>query len=143
MASTGTRNQGKTAFLKEFLLDNPKANPAAANEAWAEAGMPGTVSASLVNKLRAQLNLTGNLRAGRKRKDATATGTTTAASRRSDAAGSSATGRAQRSSGRDLHALETELDRLIFRVMAVDGLDDVAERLRDARRELYAHYHRA
>lgn len=134
--STRTRDQGKTAFLKEFLLDNPTANPAAANEAWVEAGMPGTVSASLVNKLRSKLKLTGNLRAGRKKRSDAPAATVKASATRLSAGAVHTT----RASGRTLSEIEADLDRLIFRVMAIKGLDDVAEKLRAARRALYPHY---
>ena len=132
MATTAARDQGKTAFLKEFLLDNPTANPVAANKAWVAAGMEGSVSASLVNKLRSQLKLTGNLRAGRKSKSAVATRRPLEFSRSG-----------ARVADRDLATFEAEIDRLIYRLMSVDGLDDVANKLREGRRALYAHYHRA
>jgi hypothetical protein len=136
--ATRTRDQGKTAFLKEFLLDNPTANPTAANEAWVEAGMPGTVSASLVNKLRSKLKLTGNLRAGRKKR----TGTPSVAPRMASATRSAtpAAAHTTRASGRTLAEIEADLDRLIYRVMGIKGLDDVAEKLRATRRALYPHY---
>ena len=62
MVSTATRNQGKTSFVKELLLDNPQANPKAVNMAWTAAGMDGDISETLVNKMRSQMGLTGNLR---------------------------------------------------------------------------------
>jgi hypothetical protein len=135
MATTANRNQGKSAFLKEFLLDNPKANPVAANEAWIAAGMPGTVSPSLVNKLRSKLKLTGNLKAGRKPKSASVSGRVT----HKTAAGRKP-GRKPTGLGRELSQIEAELDRLIYRVMGLDGLEDVAEQLRATRRALYPHY---
>ena len=61
--SNGT--PGKTSFVKEFLQENPHGNAAAVNEAWAAAGIDGTISPTLVNKMRASLGLTGNLRGNR------------------------------------------------------------------------------
>src|SRR5690349_14059507 len=61
------RNQGKTMFVKEVVHDNPKANHQAVVEAWRAAGMRGTISATLVNKMRSRLGLAGNLRGGRRR----------------------------------------------------------------------------
>ena len=68
MPATATRNQGKTLFVKETLIDHPTANPKFVNEAWKEAGMEGTISETLVNKMRSQLKLTGNLRGTRSSK---------------------------------------------------------------------------
>ena len=65
MPATATRNQGKTLFVKETLIDHPTANPKFVNDKWKEAGMEGTISETLVNKMRAQLKLTGNLRGTR------------------------------------------------------------------------------
>ena len=62
MPEAAAKNLGKTSFVKEILFDNPQANPTAVNEAWTAAGMDGTISATLVNKMRAELGLTGNLR---------------------------------------------------------------------------------
>ena len=56
------RDQGKTSFLKEFLNDHPEGNVKAVNEAWTKAGFDGSISNTLVSKMRAQLGLTGNLR---------------------------------------------------------------------------------
>ena len=59
MPATATRNQGKTLFVKETLIDHPTANPKFVNDAWEKAGMEGTISDTLVNKMRSQLKLTG------------------------------------------------------------------------------------
>jgi hypothetical protein len=63
MATTATATLGKTSFVKEFLSDHPQGNTKAVNEAWAAAGMNGTIGSTLVNKMRSQMGLTGNLRA--------------------------------------------------------------------------------
>src|SRR5262249_19595925 len=62
--ATATRSQGKTGFVKEFLNDNPQANARAVNEAWAAAGFEGTISPTLVTKIRSELGLTGNIPKG-------------------------------------------------------------------------------
>ena len=62
--ATTTHNLGKTGFVKEILNDNPEANTRAVNEAWAAAGFEGTISPTLVTKLRSQLGLTGNIPKG-------------------------------------------------------------------------------
>ena len=132
---------GKTSFVKEFLNDNPKGNVTAVNEAWTEAGMIGTISTTLVNKTRALLGLTGNLRGkseakattgkkrGRPRKDTTVVVTVTPVlptrGRKSDRTNS-------------LLEVEAEIDRLIFTVMGIGELPEVESLLRDARRKIYA-----
>lgn len=151
MASTRTRDQGKTSFVKEYLNDNPQANPKAVNEAWEAAGMEGTISDTLVNKQRSALGLSGNIRGkGRPRKSA---------GRRSAAAATAATTRAPRTTVRGegvtrptglgarrgrpsarstrLVELEADLDRLLYRVMDTGDLGDVEDALRLARRRLY------
>jgi hypothetical protein len=62
--ATTTRSLGKTGFLKEFLNDNPEANTRAVNEAWAAAGFEGSISNTLVTKLRSEMGLTGNIPKG-------------------------------------------------------------------------------
>ena len=68
--ATATKNQNKTSFVQDFLSGNPMGNVKAVNEAWADAGMRGSIGATLVNKTRSDMGLTGNLRA--KSKPATA-----------------------------------------------------------------------
>jgi len=135
MSSTATKSPGKSSFVKELLLDNPHANPKAANEAWAAAGLKGTISSALVNKMRARMGLTGNLRGVRK--------TATASKSRKQqpavefaAAPVDAKGR-RNPRAQALLELETEIDRLLFKVMGMGGLPQVAETLRTARRLLY------
>ena len=65
-----TRDQGKTGFVKEFLNKNPQGNVQAVNEAWAAAGKDGTIGSTLIQKMRSQMGLTGNLRAKPKPKAA-------------------------------------------------------------------------
>src|SRR6516165_5502263 len=60
--ATTTRNLGKTGFAKEVLNDNPLANAKAVNEAWKAAGFEGTISPTLVTKMRSEMGLTGNIR---------------------------------------------------------------------------------
>ena len=61
--ATATRDQGKTTFVKEFLGSHPQGNVQAVNEAWANAGKNGTIGSTLIQKMRSQMGLTGNLRA--------------------------------------------------------------------------------
>ncbi len=66
-----TRDQGKTTFVKKFLGENPQGNVQAVNEAWTKSGKDGSIGATLIQKVRSQLGLTGNLRATSKPKAAT------------------------------------------------------------------------
>ena len=52
-------NQGKTAFVEEFLAGHHDAEHRAVNAAWKAAGNEGTASESLVSKARSRRKLTG------------------------------------------------------------------------------------
>ena len=73
---------GKTMFVKEFLNDHPQGNVDAVNEAWQAAGFDGTISDTLVNKMRSLLGLTGNIRGMTKKLQTGATGKNLARSRK-------------------------------------------------------------
>jgi hypothetical protein len=152
----------KSQFAHEVLTKNPQANATAVNDAWMKGGRDGQISATLVNKLRATMGLTGNLRAKRKK-----TGSTPAANLHSApklllrTAKSESTGRVgvgrSASNGRGhehasisagplnhrevpshaLDELEADIDRLIFRVMALGGSPAIEDALRQARRLLF------
>jgi hypothetical protein len=64
MASEVGRDQGKSAFVRDVLTQDRQANHEAVNRAWTEAGHAGTISESLVGKLRSELGLTGQPRPG-------------------------------------------------------------------------------
>jgi hypothetical protein len=138
------RDQGKTSFVKEFLNDHPEGNVKAVNEAWTKAGFDGSISGTLVNKMRSELGLTGNLRGkkavaekkpytgkkrGRRPKGLTAEPSTTAARVETHGRRSAST--------RGLIELEAEIDRLVFRVMGMGGLPEIEDSLRQVRRQIY------
>jgi hypothetical protein len=150
MPATVSRDQGKTAFIKQVLFDDELANTAKVNELWAKSGHDGTVSVSLVNKMRSEMGLTGNLRRGPKsptkkaytgkkrgRKPKSEQVEAAPAIENGTAAGSSPTFRGRNARLNRLVDVETDIDRLLFKVMAVDGLTDVEDALRQARRVLY------
>src|SRR3954451_10907429 len=58
MATGPGVNQGKSAFLEDFLPENRDADLDAVNRAWSAAGNQGTISESLFGKIRARLGLT-------------------------------------------------------------------------------------
>jgi hypothetical protein len=149
MPAAATKNLGKTSFVKEVLFDNPQANPTAVNEAWTAAGMDGTISPTLVNKMRAELGLAGNLRP---QPDKTKAVGSSKSATRDKKHGKKATAKT-RTSGMEstkaesfsrrmprtqaLVRIETEIDRLLFQVMNLGGLTDVEDSLRESRRRLY------
>jgi len=129
---------GKSMFVKEFLNDHPQGNVDAVNKAWHGAGFDGTISPTLVNKMRASLGLTGNIRGktekpqtsapgkkrGRPRKETTAT--VNVQPRRSKTARTA-----------ELNDLEADIDRLIFKAMTIGELPEIEDSLRRTRRLLY------
>jgi hypothetical protein len=149
MPAAATKNLGKTSFVKEVLFDNPQANPTAVNEAWTAAGMDGTISPTLVNKMRAELGLAGNLRpqpdktkavgssksAARDKKDGKKATAKTRTSGMESTKAESFSRRMPRTQA--LVRIETEIDRLLFQVMNLGGLTDVEDSLRESRRRLY------
>jgi len=149
MPSTSTRNLGKTSFVKEVLFDDPYANAEAVNQAWITAGMDGTISPTLVNKMRSELGLTGNLRSRRTKTEAVATQKPAYTGKKrgrkpkvTTCEPNEATSRIEtrgRKSARSeaLVAVEAEIDRLIFIVMGIGGLTAVENALRESRRRLY------
>jgi hypothetical protein len=141
---TTTETPGKTSFLKEFLHDNPQGNVAAVNQAWQAQGFTGTISPALVNKTRASMGLTGNLR-GKTKKTKTAakakapyTGKKRGRKPKETTAAVNGQPRG-RKSGRTLALtdLEADIDRLLFKTMAIGDLTEVEDSLRRVRRLLY------
>jgi len=154
MPATAKRNQGKTEFVKEVLAKNPRANAKTVREEWAAAGRSGTISQTLVNKQRSVLGLAGNIKGGRPRKSEAAAGekrpyTGRKRGRKPKSAilnghHEAAEGRTigdgrGRAGGRpaQLSQIEAEIDRLLFRVMSLGGMENIEESLRRTRRLLY------
>ncbi len=126
---------GKGMFIKEFLLDHPRGNVDSVNEAWKAAGFDGTISPSLVNVVRAKMGLTGNLRGK--------TGTVVTAKKRGrprDEPKATVHAQPRGSNGvrtAVLDDLETDIDRLLFKAMAIGDLAEIEDSLRRVRRLLY------
>lgn len=146
MAATGTRNQGKTQFIREVLAVDPQANAKKIREAWQEEGYEGTISQTLVNKQRSLLGLAGNIKGGRPRGSGTGAATSTYTGQKrgrkpqSESNNGPAAGEGRATSGRrtsQLAQIEAEIDRLLFRVMDLGGLENIEDSLRRARRMLY------
>jgi hypothetical protein len=130
---------GKTMFVKEFLNDHPQSNVDTVIEAWQAAGFNGTISATLVNKTRSMLGLTGNLRGMPKTSTngrAMSTGKKVGRPpKQTTAAATNVQPRGNRSTV--LNDLETDIDRLIFKAMVIGDLTEIEVSLRRARRLLY------
>jgi hypothetical protein len=154
MATATGKKMNKTAFVTEFLQGNRQANAKAVNEAWTKAGQPGTISTTLVQNVRSDLGLVGNLRSRGKaaRSAGVAKATKSSKRRKMKKAAARADGhpRAQangkhvalpaerrtRSSGRDrlLEEVEGDIDRLIFKLMLIGEMEEVENDLRRVRR---------
>jgi hypothetical protein len=52
MATLKGKNAGKSMFLKEYLGDHPDVGKEAIAAAWREVGNEGTISTSLIGKVR-------------------------------------------------------------------------------------------
>jgi hypothetical protein len=131
---------GKTMFVKEFLNDHPEGNASAVNEAWQAAGFEGTISTTLVNKMRAKLGLTGNLRAKSKTSKPSPTGKKRGRPRREITAAVNGKPVEQPRGHQStvLDDMEADIDRLIFKAMAIGDLTEIEDTLRRTRRLLYA-----
>lgn len=128
-------NPGKTMFTKEYLVDNPKANVAAVNAAWAAAGFEGVISPTVVAKLRASLGLAGNLR--RTTKTASPALTTKKLEKPVKVAAAATNGQHRINRSTVLDDVESDIDRVLFKVMSLGDLGEIEDSLRQVRRSLF------
>src|SRR5512135_1639064 len=119
--------EGKSGFLKEFLVDHPDAAKEAIDAAWQEAGHEGTISTSLISKLRRDLEQGGKGAGKGKSWPRKARGERPAASEAPDRTGV-------------LMRLEGALDDLLHEIKLTGGLPEFEETLRRARRILVRSY---
>ena len=127
MAMRTKKGPNKSAFVRDFIQQNPTANRKAVENAWREAGHEGPISSALVSHLRSKMGRTREKR-GRAGKGG-ANGTA-----------AEATGeRKPRSASREraLDEIERDIDRLIFKLIALGGMEEVEDELRTVRRLLY------
>jgi hypothetical protein len=156
VSKANSRSRGKSSFVKEILFDNPRANTKTVNETWTAAGMEGKISDSLVSAIKSELGLTRNLKNGPKTTTGGVVTRTTKAKNPNQAtskvsgSGSAKTDRAQlngtsgeptperkaRKTDRErlLAEVEGDIDRLMFKLMKLGGLEAVEDALRSARR---------
>jgi hypothetical protein len=151
-----SKSLGKSSFVKEVLFDNPQANTKKVNDAWTKAGMEGRISDSLVSAIKSGLGLARGLKSEpetasgesvtrttkpKKNNQATskASGPSSARANRAESNGASAEpapARKARMSDRErlLAEVEGDIDRLMFKLMRLGGLEAVEDALRSARR---------
>jgi hypothetical protein len=163
VATSATAPEGKTDFVKSVLVNDPRANTKAVNDAWKAAGRDGQISATLVNKLRSSLGFAGNLRARTKNQatpTVTAKGVYTGKKRgrkpKHTPVGMGAPNGPHLNGVKSIETrnvpssrmtvrvhhdaladLEADFDRLLFKVMGMGGLPAIEESLRQTRRLLY------
>jgi hypothetical protein len=135
-------NQGKSAFVVEHLHQNPDATDEEINVAWASAGNEGGISGSLMYKIRAKKGLTGRRgtrgRGVGKRGRARSSSMGTRVGRTAEpAVGTPVPLDGRTSRGRSIAEVEADIDRLIFKLMGVGGMETIEDELRKARRLLY------
>jgi hypothetical protein len=168
MASEVGRDQGKSAFVRDVLTKDRQANHEAVNRAWTEAGHAGTISESLVGKLRSEMGLTGQQRPGARVPESAGSAEPPAAPaprRRTGPkrvggrppvkgdgrhapqvteSGAGPRGAGSQSGGDDrtrvLTRLEGQIDEMLFEVKVAGGLPEFEEALRRARRILARSY---
>src|SRR6185437_2720444 len=148
MPATARRNQGKTEFVREVLTKNPHANAQSVREEWEKAGHDDSISQTLVNKQRSLMGLAGNITRGGRPKGSGSAGaekrpyTGKKRGRKPKSAG--VNGREATGDGRSfeeprvkaggwsarLTQIEADIDRLLFRVMDIGGLEDIEDSLR-------------
>ena len=159
MATVKGKSEGKSMFLKEYLVDHPDAGKEAIAAAWRAAGNEGTISTSLIGKVRKDLGLTGQGPAQVKSRASVGTGQRSSDDSKSDArrAGPEVRGRIPEkenvpvTEGSERHAepqpaggdrtrvlirLEGALDDLLHEIKLAGGLPEFEETLRRARRIL-------
>jgi hypothetical protein len=155
MAKRTKKAVNKSAFVRDFITSNPVANRKAVENAWLAAGNEGPISSALVSNLRSKLDLTGGSRTAESNgtpEAAKATDREPKGKKRGRPAKDKATGtitettkeRKHNSVGRDraLADIEGDLDRLIFKLIALGGMEEIENELRKARRLVYGSYSR-
>lgn len=148
MATKTQKGPNKTSFVRDFIQKNSTANRKAVEEAWLAAGHEGSISSALVSNLRSKLGLTagsknaesnGTSESDKARKPKRKKRGRPAKDKASGMVAEPATEPKPRSGGRDraLAEVEGDIDRLIFKLMGIGGMETIEEGLRKVRRLLY------
>jgi hypothetical protein len=152
------KSEGKSMFLKEFFVDHPDARKDEIVEAWQEDGNEGTISDSLIHKVRSKQGLTGKHGSKAKAKARQSVGAgkrssaapqslarttgpkagsrSTVKPNRRDASMAAEPRRAGNDQIRVLIRLESQIDDLLHDARTAGGLPEFEEALRKARRIL-------
>jgi hypothetical protein len=127
MATRTKKGPNKSAFVRDFIQKNPTSNRKMVEEAWLAAGHEGPISSALVSRLRSTMGLTRQKR--RRGGKGRANGPAAEATRE----------RMPGSPSRDkaLDEIEGDIDRLIFKLIARGGMEEIENELRKVRRLLY------
>ena len=138
-------NQGKTAFVIEHLRQNPGARDEEIVEAWTAAGNEGGISGSLLYKIRAKEGRTRKRRTrgrgvGKKGRPRSSLEGTSADRTPEPATGAPKPLDRRTNRGRTIEKVEGDIDRLIFRLIALGGMEAIEDELRKVRRLLYRSY---
>jgi hypothetical protein len=159
MATVKGKTEGKSMFLKEYLVDHPDAGTEAIAAAWRAAGNEGTISTSLIGKVRRDLGLTGQGTARGKSRARVETGQRPSVGSKSGARGAGPAGGGRTPATKDnrpvtegserpaapqaggdrtgvLIRLEGAIDDLLHEIKLTGGLPEFEETLRRARRIL-------
>jgi hypothetical protein len=138
-------NQGKTAFVTKYLRRNLRATDDEIIEAWTAARNEGGISGSLIYKIRAKQGLTR--KSGPKGRGAGKKGRAESSPRAMGAdrtaepvAGTPKPLDRRTNRGRIIEEVEGDIDRLIFKLIAVGGMEAIEDELRKVRRLLYRSY---
>lgn len=154
MPATARRDQGKTKFIREVLSKNAHANAQKVNDEWKASGHSGTISQTLVTKQRSLMGLAGNLKGGRPKRSESAGAEKapyTGKKRGRPPKSASLNGHEAAENGRtagesrakvggrpsQMSQIEADIDRLLFRVMSLGGLENIEDSLRRTRHLLY------
>jgi hypothetical protein len=143
----------RSAFVRDFLRKNSMANRKTVEEAWRAAGREGPIQSSLVSNLRREMGLSSSRRGGARPAEGDGAAESPKAKtaskprnrrrnrngRASRASSISARERAPGSHGRDkaLAEIESDIDRLIFKLTLIGGCERIEDELRRVRRLLY------
>jgi hypothetical protein len=141
MPTAIAESPSKSEFVRQFLRKNRNANRKTVEEAWLAAGHEGSISSSVVSTLRRELGLIrkkrgGSQPAGGNAGTESATGTEMVSKPNGRVTAQTSGRRAGTS--RAIAEIEGDIDRLIFKLMKVGGMEDIEGELRKVRRLLYS-----
>ena len=145
MATAG-KTPNKSTFLLDLFQKNPEINEREAVDAWRKAGNDGTISGSLFYTTKAALKRKADEGSGvvARKVEATRSAPKTSSAKatgkaRAEAGVTTAAPEKERKSKPDdrermLTDVEGDIDRIIFKLMVIGGLERIEDELRSVRR---------